>query len=134
MLSSWHTSPLCSQSVCLHFSPNALWQQSARLNISSLSFCQFWSVIIKYPIFLLFCLLLLFACVAAFCAPTWCKSRDSFLMLKALRNSRENKGNTMKNSSLFLVVINTETPTFLLSLSIDIEIQPTIWHKSSALF
>ncbi|MDU7315824.1 MAG: hypothetical protein E7L36_09110 [Prevotella bivia] len=40
----------------------------------------------------------------------------------------------MKYFSLFLVVINTETPTFLLSLSIDIEIQPTIWHKPSALF
>ena len=81
--------------------------------ISSLSFCQFWSVIIKYPIFLLFCLLLLFAYVAAFCAPARCKSRDSFLMLKALRNSRETKGNTMNFSSLFLVVINADTPTFL---------------------
>ncbi|WP_154669294.1 hypothetical protein [Prevotella ihumii] len=55
-------------------------------------------------------------------------------MLKALRNSRENKGNTMKFPSLFLVVINANTPTILLSLSIDIEIQPTIWHKYSALF
>ena len=126
MLSNLHTSPLCSQSVCLHFSPNALWQQSARLNISSLSFCQFWSVIIKYPILLLFCLLLLFFCVAAFCAPARCKSRNSFLMLKALRNSRENKGNTMKISYSFLVVINTETPTFLLSL--PIEYKDTINH------
>ena len=47
-------------------------------------------------------------------------------MLKALRNSRENKGNTMKISSSFLVVINTETPTFLLSLPIAIKVQPTI--------
>ncbi|WP_274288479.1 hypothetical protein [Prevotella corporis] len=47
-------------------------------------------------------------------------------MLKALRNSRENKGNMMNFSSLFLVVINTETPTFLLSL--PIEYKDTINH------
>ncbi|WP_315276568.1 hypothetical protein [Prevotella histicola] len=51
---------------------------------------------------------------------------DSFLMLKALRNSRENKGNTMKFFSLFLVVINAGTPTFLLSQPIAIKVQPTI--------
>ena len=52
-----HTSPLCSQSVCLLCSPNALWQVSARLSISFLNLAQFESVMIKYPIvLLLFCL------------------------------------------------------------------------------